>query len=274
MPAARCCTQQPVAHVKVGRQGRKLPLNTPIQEVAARQLRDYLQGTPGTYFAEDHPPLRLEVAYGIQAEVAQLRRMAGDSIAGYKIGCVGPKIRETFGMSGPIRGFLFKSELRPSGSTVSVSKHTSLAIEGEMAVRIGVESQVACAFPVIELHNYVFRGKVKSLSELVANNGLNAGVILPRQEDLTANPDVAQSEELEVRINDELVDTGPLWSMPGGAKEAVAWLKNHLSDYGLPLKVGHLVLTGTPLGLHRVGPGDYIRVLSKGFMRVDATLVD
>ena len=125
------------------------------QELAARQLRDYLQGTPGTYFAEDHPPLRLEVAYGIQAEVAKLRRIGGDSIAGYKIGCVGPKIRETFGMSGSIRGFLFKSELRPTGSTVSLSNHTSLAIEGEMAVRIGVESQVACAFPVIELHNYV-----------------------------------------------------------------------------------------------------------------------
>ena len=59
-------------------------------------------------------------------------------------------------MSGSIRGFLFKSELRPTGSTVSLSNHTSLAIEGEMAVRIGVESQVACAFPVIELHNYVF----------------------------------------------------------------------------------------------------------------------
>ncbi len=177
-------------------------------------------------------------------------------------------------MSGPIRGFLFTSELRPSGSTVSLSKHTSLAIEGEMAVRIGVESQVACAFPVIELHNYVFRGKVKSLSELVANNGLNAGVILPKREDITTDPHVAQSRELEVRINDELVDTGPLWSMPGGAKEAVAWLKNHLSDYGLPLEAGHLVLTGTPLGLHHVRPGDYIRVLSKGFMRVDANVVD
>jgi hypothetical protein len=75
------------------------------------------------FFAEDHPPLQLEKAYGVQAEVAKLRSVAGESIAGYNIGCIGPKIREAFGMSGPIRGFLFKSELRASGSAVSASRH-------------------------------------------------------------------------------------------------------------------------------------------------------
>jgi 2-keto-4-pentenoate hydratase len=80
-----------------------------VFELAARQLRDYLEGTPGTYFAEDHPPLELEEAYRVQAEVAQLRLVAGDSIAGYKIGCIGPKIREALGMSGPVRGVLFTS---------------------------------------------------------------------------------------------------------------------------------------------------------------------
>ena len=188
-----------------------MPLDMTIPDLAARQLRDYLRGTPGTYFAEDHPPLRLEEAYRVQAEVAKLRSAAGESIAGYKLGCIGSKVQEAFGMSGPIRGFLFGSELHPSGAVVSVSKHSSLAIEGEMAVRIGAQDQVVQVFPVIELHNYVFRAKAKSLAELVANNGLNAGVILPRQEVITADPLDASSRTLEVKINDELVDAGPLW---------------------------------------------------------------
>jgi 2-keto-4-pentenoate hydratase len=148
---------------------RTAPLDMTIRDLAARQLRDYLQGTPGSYFAEDHPLLALKEAYLVQAEVAKLRSAAGDSVAGYKIGCIGSKIRKAFGMTGPIRGLLYNSELHPSGSTVFASRHTCLAIEGEMAVRIGAETQVLCAFPVIELHNYVFRAKVKSLSELVAN---------------------------------------------------------------------------------------------------------
>lgn len=245
-----------------------------IPNLAARQLRDYLQGTSGTYFAEDHSRLKLKDAYLVQAEVAKLRVAAGDSVAGYKIGCIGPKIRETFGMSGPIRGILYNSELHPSESTVSASRHTCLAIEGEMAVRIGAEAQVLCAFPVIELHNYVFRAKVKSLSELVANNGLNSGVILPKEEDVTPHSVDLQSGSLEVRLNNELIDDGPLWSMPGGPDAAIAWLKNHLSDHKLSLESGHLILTGTPLGLHHVRPGDHIRVVAEGFARVEARVAN
>jgi 2-keto-4-pentenoate hydratase len=178
-----------------------MPLDMTIADLAARQLRDYLQGTPGTYFAEDHPPLTLEEAYGVQAEMARLRCAAGDSLSGYKIGCVGPKIKEAFGISGPIRGILYKSELPPSGSTISISKHLCLAIEGEMAVRIGAESQVLCAFPVIELHNFCFRAEVKSLAELVANNGRNAGVILPQQVEMSVHSLKDRSTKLQVSIN-------------------------------------------------------------------------
>jgi 2-keto-4-pentenoate hydratase len=245
-----------------------------IPNLAARQLRDYLQGTPGTYFAEDHSPLELKDAYLVQAEVARLRAAAGDSVAGYKIGCIGPKIREAFGMSGPIRGFLYNSELRPSGSIVSASRYTCLAIEGEMAVRIGAEAQVLYAFPVIELHNYLFRAKVKSLSELVANNGFNAGVILPKHEGVTPHPFDLQSGRLEVRINNELIDSGPLWSMPGGPDAVIAWLKNHFSDHKLSLEPGHVILTGTPLGLHHVRPGDHIEVFAEGFARVETFVVN
>ena len=194
-------------------------MNITIRDLAARQLRDYLRGTPGTYFAEDHPSLDLDEAYLVQVEVAKLRSVAGDSIAGYKIGCIGSKIREAFGMSGPIRGLLYKSELHATGAAISISNYTCLAIEGEMAVQIGAESQILCTFPVIELHNYVFRAKVKSLSELVANNGLNAGVILPKQEVVTTQPLDLQSGKLEVRINDELIDSGALWSMPGALRQ-------------------------------------------------------
>jgi 2-keto-4-pentenoate hydratase len=205
------------------------------------------------------------MSQSVQAEVARLRSLAGESIAGYKIGCIGPKIREQFGLSGPIRGLLFKSELHPSGSTVSSSMHSSLAVEGEMAVRIGEEGQVAYAFPVIELHNYVLRARIKLLSELVANNALNAGVILPKGEHIMAHPACAKTGTLEVRINDRLADAGALWSMPGGLEEAVAWLTNHLRDYGISLQVGDIILTGTALGLHHVKPGDYIQVFCEGF---------
>ena len=70
--------------------------------LAIRQWRDYQCGTPGTAFADPEISLTLDEAYRVQMEVARLRRVAGDAVAGYKVGCIGPGVVEQFGMSGPI----------------------------------------------------------------------------------------------------------------------------------------------------------------------------
>jgi 2-keto-4-pentenoate hydratase len=56
--------------------------------LARRQWHDYRQGTPGTYFGEEHAKLSLDQAYAVQMEVARLRCDDGDAGAGYKIGCI------------------------------------------------------------------------------------------------------------------------------------------------------------------------------------------
>lgn len=230
-----------------------------VRDLAIRQLEDYRRRTPGTYFAEEHPPLDMDEAYRVQGEIARLRVAAGDVIAGYKIGCVGPRIRQEFGMSGPIRAFVYESELRPSGGTLRAGEYENLAIEGEMAVRIGERGEIATVFPVIELHDFVFRGARKTLQELIVNNGLNVGAIVPPRE-CPALPETGRSE-LELSIDDEeRTESGPLWCMPGGPEEVVGWLRRNLTEYGLALNPGQIVLTGTVLGLHPVRAGSSIRV--------------
>jgi 2-keto-4-pentenoate hydratase len=155
----------------VRRAGARLPrtaedegrLGIDRDDLAARQYGDYRRKTPGTYFAEDHPPLSVEQAYAVQAGVARLRARDGSAVVGYKVGCVGAKMRERFGMDGPIRGFLYGDELHRSGAAISWSRHANLAIEGEMAVRLGNGGEIVSAFPVIELHDYVFRAPRKTL---------------------------------------------------------------------------------------------------------------
>src|SRR5271169_1173948 len=156
-----------------------------LECLAARQWHDYQRRTPGTYFAETPDTLTLDEAYAVQTEVARLRCAAGDAVAGYKVGCVGPGVVEQFGMSGPIHARLFRSEIRNSGETLQYSAYANLAIEGEMAVRIGTNGGIEAAFPAIELHHFVFRGSRKTLTELVANNGINAGAVVPQHLETT-----------------------------------------------------------------------------------------
>jgi len=229
-----------------------------MRELADRQWRDYRQRTPGTYFGEPDAALGLADAYGIQAEVARLRCEAGDAIAGYKVGCIGPGVVEQFGMSGPIFGRLYRSELRQNGVSLPHAEFANLAIEAEMAVRIGEGGVIRDALPIIELHHFIFRGKPKTLAELVANNGINGGVVLADERHARPLEFWRNARELAARVNGEIIDRGALWAMPGGAEEAVDWLAGRLAQHGLSLKAGDLVLTGTPLGLYPVSPNDTI----------------
>lgn len=236
-----------------------------LAQIAERQWRDYRSRNPGTYFAEAPDTLDLAQAYGLQDAVSRLRIGAGDEVIGYKVGCTGPGTVAQFGMEGPIRGTLFRSELRRSGDTIDAAAHASLAIEGEMAVRIGADGELAEAFPVIELHNFVFRGPRRTLAELVGNNGLNAGVVLPAS--TPSSP--AQHATLAVRVNGDLLGEGNLWPRPGGPQASLGWLRNHLAAHGLALTPGDLVLAGTALGLYPVRPGDHVCVSLDGVTVVE-----
>jgi 2-keto-4-pentenoate hydratase len=240
-------------------------LDLTIEELAARQLRDYQNLVPGTYFGEHHDLLSIDEAYQVQMAVSHLRVRNGDAVVGYKVGCTSVEILAQLGIQGPIYGVLFESELRRSGVTLDHSAFANLAIEGEMAVRIGADGEIAAAFPVIELHNFVFRSERKTLSELVANNGLNAGVVLPGDDGAATSALVRQDGSLKVVINGECVDEGNLWSLPGGAAGSIRWLNGKLKRHGLnELRPGALVLTSTPLGLHPVKPGDCVSVIVDG----------
>jgi 2-keto-4-pentenoate hydratase/2-oxohepta-3-ene-1,7-dioic acid hydratase in catechol pathway len=78
---------------------------------------------------------------------------------------------------------------------------------------------------------------------------------------------------LTVTINGDEIASGRPWSMSGGADEVVAWLVAHLKQSGERLAPGDLVLTGTPLGLHPVRPGDKVVVWVDGVAFVDCEIV-
>jgi 2-keto-4-pentenoate hydratase len=235
-------------------------MTTEIRALADRQWRDYRARQPGRCFADPGFVLNLSDAYELQDAVATLRVSAGDCLVGYKLGCTGPGTVQQFGMAGPIRGCLFGSEVRKHRSAVTANDFANLAIEGEMAARIAADGTIAAIFPVIELHHFVFRGARKTLPELVANNGLNGGFVLPDGDWLLSRDYIERPGELSIWINDNLTGAGALWAMRGGAHASLGWLRGQLAKTDRSLLPGQIVLTGTSLGLYPVRAGDRVVV--------------
>ena len=231
-----------------------------IAELARRQLADYDAHTPGTLF--DDPAIRITVeeAYGIQFEVARLRVARGESVVGYKIGCLSEVVRRQLGLDRPVFGHVFSGELRSSGAMLPLDQFTQLAIEGEFGIQMDRSGTLA-AFPVIELHNNVFRRTPHTAAELIANNAIHAGVVLPGRFPL-ATADQLLAEEITVLRQGQVLGTARGDVLPGGPAGSILRVREHLARFGIALEPGQLILTGSPLPLYPVSAGDLIEVRS------------
>ena len=244
-----------------------------ILNLAPRQLADYDAHHPGLVFEQDSVLLSVTDGYALQIEVARLRQARGEELAGYKIGCLSADVRQQLGLDEAVFGHVYSTEIYPDGSTLDSSKFDGLAIEGEFAVRLAADIDdpapvrqapadfVSSVFPVVELHNYVFRGNPENAAaELIGNNAINAGAVIPNAEPDLLGADRLLAETITVRINDELVGTADAGTIPGGPLASLVHLIARLHAFGIHPKKGQILLTGSPLPLYRLNVGDTIQV--------------
>ncbi|MEO8128291.1 MAG: fumarylacetoacetate hydrolase family protein [Bryobacteraceae bacterium] len=246
-----------------------------IEQLAQRQLSDYDRHQPGSLF-QSAIKMSIPDAYALQRAVVLLREARGEAVAGYKIGCVSRAVQDQLGLDRPVFGHVFETEMRRSGVVLDPAHFEGLAIEGELAVRMArdipsaewllrhPEEAVCSGFAVIELHNYVFRSKAHSAQELIANNAIHAGVIVPASEPPLSQPDVLISASITVSKNGSVLGSADGTALPGGPLGGVVRLVEHLAAFGCILRRGQIVLTGSPLPLYPVAPGDGIQVSGDG----------
>ena len=258
----------------MGMDARGRMTDAEVQALAGRQLADYDARNPGTAFAEPTVRLGLDHAYSVQLETARLRVLRGEAIAGYKIGCVSAAVRRQLGTEHAVFGHLFASEIRASPAHLSADEFCCLAIEGELALildadiddgeefREGPAQFVREIFPVIELHHYIFRGPHPSAGEVVANNALQAGIVVPAAR---ATAGSADPLDIRVTISDRVEETATV--NPLGT---VYELASRLAAFGIKPKAGEILLTGSPLPLYPVSEDDQIRVECPGVASVAA----
>lgn len=225
--------------------------------------------------------LTIAEAYQLQSEIAQLREARGEAVVGYKVGCVSRAIQEQLGVNEPVFGRLYSTELLRPGATLSARHYPSLAIEGELAVRLAADSPaspsskvdlghaIASVFPVIELHRYNLRKDLPTGPQLVVSSGMQAGVVLPETE-ARIPLDICSNDRLTVMLNDAATDSVDLGEAVRSIAASLEWLSAKLAESGLFLKGGQIVLTGSPMPLFPVSPGARILVAAASLGQASA----
>ena len=218
---------------------------------------------------ERDPALTLEQAYRIQEYVIGRRLALGDRIIGKKIGLTSRVVQRALGVSEPDFGQLLASMV--ATDTIVTAGLLQPRAEGEIAFLLerdlagpGVSNAdvlraTASVMPCFEIVDSRIRDWRIRLPDTVADNA-SAGMLVlgdravdPKTLDLSTCGMVLEK-------NGVLECTGAGAAALGSPVACVAWLVNTLGRFGMPLRAGEIVLSGSLGALIPVAAGDHLQL--------------
>jgi 2-keto-4-pentenoate hydratase len=210
------------------------------------------------------PRLTVPEAYRIQQANIERRMALGERVVGHKIGLTAKAMQEMFGVSEPDYGHLLDTMMHDERAPLDLSALIDPQIEVEPAFVLGsrlkgpdvavadvlaATDHIRVCFEVID--SRIIDWQVR-LQDTVADNGSSARVVLGSRK---ADPRDLELDDLEteLELDGVVVETGNTSAILGHPANGIAWLANRISEFGLTLDAGHVVLPGTCTRCVRIG---------------------
>jgi 2-keto-4-pentenoate hydratase len=220
--------------------------------------------------AHCRPGSRAE-AYAIQAEVA---RLSGMSIVGWKIAATSLAGQQHIRVDGPMAGCLLSARALEGGARISLAGNHMKVAEAEFAFRMGrplpkraesysvaeVLATVASLHPAIEVPDSRYEDFTRvGAAQLIADVACACWFMIgPATRADWRGIDLARHGVAAYR-NGALAGRGSGANVLGDPRSALAWIANELCTYGDGLRAGDVVITGTCLTPVPVSAGDSVK---------------
>jgi 2-keto-4-pentenoate hydratase len=264
-------------------------LDNDVRQELAHQIFDaqvhrmYLEPITAT-----HPACEVEDAYLIAQLVTEAKVAAGRTVKGHKIGLTSQVIRDLSGSDEPDYGTLFDDMFVPEGSTVTKSAYNrGVAVEVELAfvlkdrlagpkiTPLDVIRATEWVLPAIEIvdSRYTRPGPGPLVIDSVADSAWCGGIVLGANPRSLSQFDVRKIEAT-LFIDGEVRASGWSSAVMGSPVNSVAWLANKLSEFGVVLEPGHLVMSGSFTTITRIRAGNHVRVAFDLFGDVEFSVSD
>ena len=221
--------------------------------------------------------LTIDQAYRIQLGLVRRRCETGEQQIGWKVGLTAKAIQEQFGFNEPVFGCVLHS---------SANRHVfapddliSPGFENELCMRLGrdlsgrisvqeARAAVEAVYPSLEIIET--RGPFTAQIALaLADNAQQKTVVLGAPVKL---PDILESIEATVYVNDQIVGSGTGDAVLGNPLNSIVWLAGKLGQYGRTLKCGDIIMTGSFPRQFPMTPGDRVRTEFSGIGTVEAAV--
>lgn len=242
-----------------------------IQEIARNLLEAEKNRKAINPITDKHPNIAIEDAYKVQLEVVNFKKQEGQLVAGKKIGLTSKQMQDLLGINEPDYGHILDRMVISEDHPLSFSQLIQPRVEGEiafilkkdlkgpgitMADVLNATKSVMASIEVID--SRIEDWKIK-IQDTIADNASSARIILGSK--------IVSPHKLDLRYigmvlekNGEIVATGAGAAVMGNPAQSVAWLANKLSEFGISLKAGEIVMSGSLTAAAKVLPNDVITV--------------
>jgi 2-oxopent-4-enoate/cis-2-oxohex-4-enoate hydratase len=205
------------------------------------------------------------------------RRLAdGEKVIGKKIGVTSKPVQRMLDVHQPDFGWLTDRMKIDEGGEMPIS--TTLIqprAEGELAFVLkrdlvgpgvtmdDVLAATDCVMPCFEIVDSRIENWKIRIQDTVADNA-SSGMFVVGREPVSPSKVDFYTCGMVVEKNGEIISTGAGAAALGSPVYCVAWLANTMGAFGIPLKAGEIILSGSLVPLEPIVPGDRMKVTIGG----------
>lgn len=220
--------------------------------------------------------LTIEDAYHISLHMLNRRLATGERVIGKKIGVTSKPVQTMLNVHQPDFGFLTDRMQYRDGDEMPISTRLiQPRAEGELAFLLkrdltgpgvteaDVLAATECVMPCFEIVDSRIRDWKIRIQDTVADNA-SSGLFLVGRDAVSPHQVDFLNARMSVEKNGKPLSTGTGAVSIGSPLYCVMWLANTLGQFGIPLKAGEIILSGSLVPLEPVVAGDHMRVTVEG----------
>ncbi len=251
---------------------------TIIETLAQTLNTARLGAAPIPQISKTLSPFPREMAYSIQEAQLEMRKVAGETQIGWKMGLTSQAKREQMGLDSPLYGFLTQA-MQVQGGLYRLQGSIHPKIEPEIAFRIQHRLEgrvtrdevlrscggVAACMEILDSRYETF--KYFSMEDVIADNSSSSHFVMgPWLEAFSSLPLNALS--MEMSIDQEVVQKGSSEMISGDPVLSVVQLCSLLAERGAALEAGSIVLAGAATAAVALESGMHVELKVEGLPTV------